>query len=224
MDCAFVCKTNEGSFMSIYTRTADASRKYSSYKWKAPLTFAVFVSIAILCSRYELFWGQRYPQLPDIPFRLYPIAVIGAIFSFGFMFAVHYGLQRMRTLQISVTAEGVCRCGGEYTEDLFLPRAEIRGYTERKGGMLLRTTDPKRWIFVPSGLERYAEARSELTFMAINRISGSGEYHLQTTALVFVSLSLLLVLCGQSLGARVLTRKSLCRLYDDRNWLCRLSK
>jgi len=198
MGRAFVYEPNEVAPMSIYTRQADAPRRYFSYRWKAPLIFVSFVAIAIVCSHFQSIWEQRYPELPDIPFHLFPIAVIGAILSFGFIFAVHYALQIMMTLQIRLTEEGILRSGGEFLKDLFLPRDEIVGYTEHKNGILLRSTDPARWILVPCDLERYAHLRSELASMSIHQIGGDGRRRLWKPAFVLFSIVAILLVLTKS--------------------------
>jgi hypothetical protein len=177
--------------MATYWLGSDAPRKYASYKWKAPLVFAAFIAIAIVCSRYEFFWEQRFPQFPDLPSLLLPIAVIGAIFSFGLIFVVHYALRNVATLRISVTPEGISRSGAGLNE-LFIPREEITGFTERKNAIVVRTADARRMIIMPAEMERYADFRSELVFMGITQISGASD-QLWMWGPILISISIVLL-------------------------------
>jgi hypothetical protein len=184
--------------MAIYRRKDDAAQKYSSYKWKAPLVFASFVAITVVCIHFESFWQQEYPQLPDIPSFIYPIGLIGAIFCFGLMFAVPYALQNMMTLQIELTSEGISRSGGP-REYLFLPWEEITGYTEGKqGGILVCTADPVRRILIPSDVERYSELRGELAIMGITEVSTEGSDRSWVWAAALVSIFIVLLVFIES--------------------------
>ena len=193
--------------MPVYRLTPGAPQKYPSYKWKAPLVFVSFVAIAAACNNYEPAWRDRYPQLPDIPFHLYPLAVIGAIFSFGFMFAVHYALKNMMTLQIEVTAQGIARSGGPQT-DLFVAWGEITGYVERKQGIFLCTADTTHKIFVPSDLEGYEEIRHELALSGFRPITAEGTVSLWRWVYLLVaviSISLILMLSDRRIVTGNLT-------------------
>jgi hypothetical protein len=182
--------------MSVYRRRADASSEYSQYKLGAVLLFVSFVATAFASNRLDFGWLQRSPVLANISTTFFPLSVMGAIFSFGLIFAVHYGLQNMMTLRIEITNDGISRAGGPQKE-IFLPWDEVAGYSECKRSIIVRSFDPTRNILIPSDLAGYENLHEELRVLGIREVNDLDASHIQESwllAAAILAVSFLLLL------------------------------